>query len=63
MISEMPQNISTADQLFALPADGNRYELIAGVLQMMSPAGNEQGKIALAIGARLNILASPATRN
>lgn len=43
----------TAEQLFALPDDGNRYELLKGVLQVMSPAGSEHGQLALAIGASL----------
>jgi len=33
----------TADQLLRMPHDGNRYELIAGELKMMSPAGSEHG--------------------
>ena len=53
MISKVPNNVSTADQLFALPADGNRYELIEGALRMMSPAGNEHGNVAMTIGASL----------
>jgi len=42
----------TADQLFVMP-DGNRYELIEGVLRMMSPAGSEHGKVAARILTRL----------
>ncbi len=53
MISNLNTDISTAEQLAGLPGDGNRYELIAGVLHMMSPAGSEHGKIALRIGASL----------
>jgi Uma2 family endonuclease len=36
----------TAEQLFAQPSDGYRYELIEGVLRMMSPAGGRHGRIA-----------------
>ena len=53
MISKLHTDVSTADQLWELPADGKRYELIGGKLQMMSPAGNEHGRIAMAIGASL----------
>lgn len=53
MISKTPHNVTTAGELFALPSDGNRYELVEGVLRMMSPAGNEHGIVATAIGASL----------
>ncbi|MCO6458232.1 MAG: Uma2 family endonuclease [Pirellulaceae bacterium] len=36
----------TAEQLAALPDDGKRYELVDGVLHMMSPAGRDHGRIA-----------------
>jgi len=39
----------TADQLFAMPDDGYRYELIAGELRKMTPAGWKHG----AVGGRL----------
>ena len=53
MISKTSSSITTADQLFAIPDDGNRYELINGSLKMMSPAGAEHGKIAGRIYVRL----------
>ncbi len=37
--------ITTADELFEMPADGFRYELVRGVLKQMSPAGAEHGRI------------------
>lgn len=37
---------ATADQLFSLAADGYRYELIAGEIKMMSPAGGQHGRVA-----------------
>ena len=52
MISKL-QTVSTAEQLWELPADGNRNELIEGKLHMVSPAGNAHGRIAMAIGASL----------
>lgn len=53
MVSTDPQTVTTADQLYALPDDGNRYELIEGVLSIMSPAGSEHGRIAGRIFLRL----------
>ncbi len=47
------QQICTAEQLFAMPNDGHRYELVKGVLKMMSPAGSEHGWIAGRILTRL----------
>jgi Uma2 family endonuclease len=44
---------TTADQLLAIPDDGRRYELMAGELRVMSPAGNEHGKIALKLAWRV----------
>lgn len=44
-MSTIPRPV-TADQLMAMPDDGKRYELVAGVLHMMSPAGGEHGWIA-----------------
>ena len=38
--------MNTAEQLAQLPDDGNRYELVDGVLTMMSPAGGRHGRIA-----------------
>ncbi len=50
MISRV--GLVTADELLAIN-DGGRYELVAGELRKMSPAGSEHGRIALRIGARL----------
>jgi Uma2 family endonuclease len=36
---------STASELFAMPDDGFRYELVRGELRKMSPAGTEHGAI------------------
>jgi len=35
----------TAERLAALPEDGSRCELVEGELRMMSPAGNEHGRV------------------
>lgn len=53
MISKLHDDVSTADQLWELSAEGKRCELIRGKLHMMSPAGNEHGQVAMAIGASL----------
>ena len=47
------ENVNTADQLYIMADDGNRYELVEGVLSMMSPAGSEHGWIAGRIFVRL----------
>ncbi len=43
----------TADELFAMPKDGFRYELVKGELRKMSPAGGEHGAIIVKITIRL----------
>ncbi len=53
MISKTRIDVLTADQLLELPDDGNRYELVGGILRMMSPAGSEHGRIAGRIYLRL----------
>ena len=39
-------HMTMAADLYTLPSDGHRYELIHGVLQMMSPSGARHGRIA-----------------
>ncbi len=36
---------STADELFEMPDDGFRYELVKGELRKMSPSGGEHGAV------------------
>src|SRR5688572_2615564 len=38
--------LMTADQLAALPDDGQRHELVAGELRTMSPSGGGHGRLA-----------------
>jgi Uma2 family endonuclease len=53
MITNTNEQTCTAEQLFARPNDGNRYELVKGVLKMMSPAGSDHGWISGRIFHRL----------
>jgi Uma2 family endonuclease len=47
-------SLMTADELYQLPNDGNRYELIRGELRKtMSPTGFEHGDVELGIGSSL----------
>jgi Uma2 family endonuclease len=43
----------TAEHLASLPDDGNRYELVEGVLHMMSPAGGRHGRVAAKLLLRI----------
>ena len=45
-MSNTTDQVTTAQQLSALPDNGMRYELVDGVLHMMSPAGGRHGRIA-----------------
>lgn len=40
---------STASELFAMPDDGFRYELVKGELRRMSPSGSEHGAVVVNI--------------
>lgn len=51
----MIANVRTAEQLANMPADGIRYELVQGVLTMMSPAGGRHGRIAVRFNKLLAI--------
>lgn len=48
----------TAEQLFQLPADGMRHELVEGVLRTMAPAGFEHGLVAATLLARVQAFAT-----
>ena len=43
----------TAEELWRLPADGMRHELIYGELATMAPSGSEHGWVALNVGGSL----------
>lgn len=46
--------LMTAEELLDLPEDHQRHELVLGALRTMAPAGFEQGRVAMRIGARLD---------
>jgi Uma2 family endonuclease len=56
-MSNTTDQVTTAEQLAAMPDDGKRYELVEGVLQMMSPAGGCHGRIAAKLLVRLTVYA------
>lgn len=45
--------LMTAEELWQMPDDGYRYELIKGELRRMPPTGGEHGKISLSLGAMI----------
>lgn len=53
MSAQVETRATTADELFNMPDDGFRYELVGGELRKMSPPGEEHGIVAMAIGASL----------
>ncbi|MGH2460727.1 MAG: Uma2 family endonuclease [Chloroflexota bacterium] len=50
---QQPTRLMSADELFKLPDDDHRYELVEGELRRMSPAGGEHGSLAAEFGADL----------
>lgn len=45
---------TTADELFAMPDDGYRYELVEGELTRMSPAGDKHGEVTMDLAGPLH---------
>ena len=52
-MAQSTDHLTTAEQLAELPADGRRYELVDGVLRMMSPAGGRHGRVAAKLLIRI----------
>jgi Uma2 family endonuclease len=46
--------LATADELFVMPDDGFRYELVRGEIRRIPPAGSEHGAVAINIGTPLD---------
>ena len=53
-MSTTETKLMTADELFEMPDDGFRYELIEGELRRMSPAGHKHGEVAMNIAGPLH---------
>ena len=51
------QKLITAEELLLMPRDGNRYELVRGVLVQKMSTGDPHGEVLLRIGAALSIYA------
>lgn len=47
--------IVPAEQLFAMPDDGFRYDLVDGALRKMSPAGHRHGAVAMNLGVPIGM--------
>ena len=50
-----PPMLLTAEELWKMPDDGYRYELVKGILRKMPPAGFEHGIRSLKIGSLLHV--------
>jgi Uma2 family endonuclease len=53
MKAKVQSRPTTADELLIMPDDGFRYELIAGELRRMTPAGGQHGRIAVNVTVSL----------
>ena len=54
MTTPTKQRITTAEELFSMPDDGYRYELVRGELRKMAPSGSEHGDISADIHGSLH---------
>lgn len=52
-MSTTETKLMTADELFEMPEDGSRYELVRGELKRMSPAGDEHGRVGMELAIPL----------
>lgn len=52
-MSNATNQVITAEQLAAMPDDGKRYELVEGVLHMMSPTGGLHARITAKLSRRI----------
>lgn len=59
MSTQASKAIMTAEELFKMPDDNYRYELIKGELIKMSPAGARHGKLAMNLGVLLSNYVKP----
>ena len=54
MTTPTKHRITTAEELFNMPDDGYRYELVRGELRKMAPSGSEHGDISADIHGSLH---------
>ena len=52
-MSTTETKLITADELFEMPDDSSRYELVRGELKGMSPAGEEHGRVGMELAIPL----------
>lgn len=52
-MSAVETKLVTAEELLKMPADGFRYELVAGELRRMPPAGHNHGRVGMELAAPL----------
>jgi Uma2 family endonuclease len=60
MIASAPTKLMTVEELYGLPDDGYKHELVRGELVKMPPPGEEHGVRANYIGYRLSDIVIPA---
>ncbi|MDP9348774.1 MAG: Uma2 family endonuclease [Gemmatimonadota bacterium] len=53
MSTQIQTRPTTAEELLRMPDDGFRYELVAGELKKMNPAGGQHGRVAMTVGLSL----------
>jgi Uma2 family endonuclease len=53
------KTLLTADELFRMPHDGMRHELVRGELRAMPPSGKMHGAVAMRFAGRLCIFVEP----
>lgn len=53
MVDVAPQRLITADDLFLMPDDGNRYELVRGRLIRVDPAGSRSSIVTGRVSRRI----------
>lgn len=53
-MSTATTKLMTAEELFRMPDDGFRYELVRGELKRMSPTGDEHGRVTMELAGPLH---------
>jgi Uma2 family endonuclease len=55
MVDAASPRLITADQLFQMPDDGNRYELVRGRMVRVDPAGSKSSVVTRRIGTPIDV--------